>query len=262
MNTSFESLLPIAPIGEDRFVVRPPGSGFLFGGLSMAMVLRGAAQTVDAGQAPMSLQASFLASGDWAGPHELEVERVSDTRSFAVRRIRMITEGRLAVVAEVIFHRPEAGDDWQAAPAPDAPPPATLAPHLDALPMQLIDLRPVAGPPVNRDKLHPFWCRPLEPVGDPALQPCALAYVSDYAVTRSPFPHGSGRSEGRISRTLTHTLAFHRSPGDGAWWFADCDALTVSGGRYLSRGAIQSADGALLASFVQQGYVRSQPADG
>jgi acyl-CoA thioesterase-2 len=257
MTFDFAALLAIEPLSEDRFVIRPPGNGFLFGGLSMAMILRAAGRTAAEDKRPMSLHATFLASGDWGGPHEFVVQRVSDTRSFQVRRVEMITEGRLAVVGNVVFHGAESGDDWQAnGTAPDAPAPEALEPIDSKLPGGLIDLRPVDGPPTGLDKLHPYWSRPAQPPGDPRLLECALAYNSDYGVSRSVFPRGTGRSADLLSRTYTHELVFHRPITDG-WWFFDCAAQSVFGGRFYSQGTVRDRAGVLLASFDQQGYVRA-----
>lgn len=256
MTNAFETLLSVETLSEDRFVIRPPGNGFLFGGLSMSMILRAAGETVDREKQPLSLNATFLASGDWGGPHEFAVEKVSDTRTFQVRRVEMITEGRVAVVAEVVFHGAEAGDDWQAEHAPpSAPGPEALEAIDSKLPGRLIDLRPVDGPPQGLDKLHPYWCRPTEVSADPLLQACALAYMSDYGVSRSVFPRGSGRSAALLSRTYTHELIFHR-PLPDAWWYFDCNARSVYGGRFYSQGSVRTKDGVLLASFDQQGFVR------
>lgn len=257
MTSQFDTLLAVERIDDDRFRIRPPGNGFLFGGLSMAMVLRAAGETVDREKWPMSLHATFLASGDWGGSHEFAVQRVSDTRSFQVRRVEMITEGRVAVVGNVVFHSPESGDEWQAAPEPPAvPPPEALTPIDSKLPGRLIDLRPLEGPPLGLDKLHPYWCRPTEASDDPLLQACALTYMSDYGVSRTVFPRGSGRSAELLSRTYVHDIAFHRPLPDGWWWF-DCGAQSVSVGRFYSQGSVRGRDGALLASFVQQGFIRA-----
>lgn len=256
MTFDFATLLTVERIADDRFVIRPPGNGFLFGGLSMAMILRAAGQTVDAEKRPMSLHATFLASGDWGGPHEFVVQRVSDTRTFQVRRVEMVTEGRVAVVGNVVFHGAETGDNWQAdVGPPDAPPPEALEPIDSKLPGGLIDLRPLHGAPVGLEPLHPYWCRPTEPPGDPQILACALAYASDYGVSRTVFPRGSGRSEGLLSRTYIHELVFHRPLPDG-WWFFDCSAQSQFGGRFYSHGTVRARDGALLASFDQQGFVR------
>jgi acyl-CoA thioesterase-2 len=254
----FSDLIAVEPLGDDRFVVRPPGNGFLFGGLSMAMMLRCAAETVGPGKTPMTLHTTFLTNGDWGGPHDIAVGRVSDTRAFSVRRIEMSTGGKLAIVAEAVFHTPETGEDWQARGMPAIPSAEALDRYQnDKLPGRYIEIRPVFATSDEVERIHPYWCRTVERLEAPIDLACALAFISDYWIYATPFPAGSGRSQGLLSRTLNHTLAFHRPPADG-WQLFDCDPLTVSGGRYLSRGTVLAPDGAMLASFVQQGYIRPQ----
>jgi len=257
MTHLFSDVLALEELGDDRFIIRPPRSGFLFGGLSMAMCLRSAAATVEPDMTPMSVRATFLASGDWGGPHHFEVLRVSASRSFAVRRVEMTTGGKRAILADVVFQRPGDGADWQAPPAPDAAAPESLAQLPEVLPVRLIDIRPLGEVSPERERVHPYWGKAIQPPDDPTLLACALTFISDYYVVASPFPASSRRVDGTNSTTFTHSLMFHRPLTDG-WWLFDCEPLSVSGGRFLSRGQIQAQDGALLASFVQEGVIRQR----
>jgi acyl-CoA thioesterase-2 len=256
MSECFTNLLPLERNGDDRFSVSPPGSGFLFGGLSMAAILRVAAETVGPTKRPLSLRATFLSGGDWGGPHDLKVVRVSDTSAFAVRRVEFFTQGRVAVVAEAVFHQPEPGEDWQGTEVRPAPGPDDLDDFDSQLPARVIEIRPVHPASGKLERLHPYWCRTVERLVDPTLIACALCYVSDYWVIGSPFPPGSRRGEGLVSRTYSHSIVFHRPPEVSDWWFIDCQPASVSDGRYFSRGAVQSAQGLLLASFEQLGFIR------
>ncbi len=249
-------LLQLEPKGDDRFVVRSKGAGFLYGGLSMAVALRGAAATIGDAKVPMSLHASFLAGGEWAGPHELAVQRVNDSRSFATRRVELVNSGRLAVVVDVVFHRPDPGEDWSRTARPRLAPPEELAGSQLPAPVDVAEVRPAPGPPHLLEPEHPYWCRVHDLPGDPVLGACGLAFVSDYWVIATPFSKGQRAGEHLVSLTLQHTLWFHRLPADGGWWYVDCAPLALAGGRYLSRGTLQARDGTLLASFVQGGFVR------
>lgn len=257
MTDRFSELLPIERAGDDRFVATPTGTGFLFGGLSMAVVLRAAAATIDDGKTPMSLRATFLAGGDWGGPHDLAVERVHESRAFAGRRVRMETGGKVAVVAEALFHHPEEGDDRQAVAVPDVPAPDGLEADPARMPVPVIDVRPVEpGPRAMIERLHPYWARTIEPLDDPVDRACALAFISDYMVIGTPFPPRSDAGAGMMPRTLEHTVWFHRALRSSGWWLFSCDALSVSGGRYHARGTVHAAGGELVASFVQHGFIR------
>src|SRR5690606_25575397 len=76
----FDELLVTQELGDDRFVVRPAGRGFLFGGLTRAMTLAAVGRTVEAGLVPLSLRTSFVTAGEWGAPTAVAVERVSDSR--------------------------------------------------------------------------------------------------------------------------------------------------------------------------------------
>jgi acyl-CoA thioesterase-2 len=254
----FADLLQLEAKGDDRFVIRPDGEGFLFGGLSLAMVLRGAYATIDDAKVPLSLNASFLAAGTWEGPHEVTVSRVMDSRAFSVRRIDLVTGGRLAMSAEAMFHHPEDGDDW----AQVAPPYLAAPEALDGLsmrnPLNVGETRPGPRESSSLEREHPYWARLHDLGGDPMVTACALAFVSDYMVVFTPFEPLSGQGDGMLARTVGHSLFFHRPPVDDDWWFVDCPPFTLSSGRFASRGTIQSRDGTLLASFAQEGIVRTQ----
>jgi acyl-CoA thioesterase-2 len=257
MTDRFSDLLPLEPAGDDRFVARPAGTGFLFGGLSLAVILRAASRTVDGGKAPMSLRATFLAGGDWGGPHDLTVERVHESRAFAGRRVEMVTGGRVVVVADAVFHQPEEGADRQTVALPDVPPPAQVEPDPPRMPVPVIEVRPVeARPTAMIERLHPYWGRTLEALDDPADRACALSFISDYMVIGTPFPPGSGTGDGLMPRTLEHSVWFHRPLRSSGWWLFSCDALSVAAGRYHSRGTVHAPEGDLVASFVQHGFIR------
>jgi acyl-CoA thioesterase len=254
----FSDVLKVESLGEDRFTVTSVGErDFLFGGLSMAVAVRGAAATVDSGKLPLSVHATFLAGGRWQGPHHLAVQRVSETRAFALRRVELVNSGRLAVVADVMFHNPEEGDDWSRVDPPRSPPPdegARLYPG--TFPVDLVDVVDEQLLAARLGRVHPFWCRMPTVADDPVEQACALAFLSDWWIISSPFDPGQPWMDRYMSRTLDHSLWFHR-PVSEPWWHVDCCPLSLTSGRYVSRGSIQQADGTLLASFSQMGFVRS-----
>jgi acyl-CoA thioesterase-2 len=257
MSDRFTDLVPIEPTGDDTFRIRPAGSGFLFGGLTMAMALRAAAATVPEGKVPKSFRATFLAGGDWGGAMDLAVERVNDSRAFAGRRVSLRQDDRLIAVADASFHVPEDGDDWHGAPAADVEPPESAGEHKVTVPLHVIEVRPAGrSPRADAERLHPYWSRPVEALEDPVLRACVALFTSDYLVIFSPFAPGSGTGVGVTARTLEHSVWFHRPlTGDG-WWLYDAEPLSVAGGRFVSRGTVHGRDGALLASFVQEGFIR------
>ena len=263
INACFTELIAARRLGDDDFRAEPIGHGFLFGGLTMAMALTAAAATVDDGLVPLSLRCSFLSFGEW-GPTNVSVDRVNTSRSFATRRVDLRQDGdKRVAVSDLLFHRPEAGTDLHYAVAP-----RVAAPN-DLEPIQVLfgsvesgvdpfEVRPAHQRQLSeRERFHPFWARTTERLPDRAAVHCAaLAFMSDYLVIRSPFEPGAGQSRGLRSFTLEHTLWFHRPFDAGAWMLFDSSPISESNGRYVSDGTVHDEAGALLASFVQAGFVR------
>jgi len=267
VHTPFADLVDVRPTGVDgRFHVDPPGSGFLFGGLTLALALTGAARTVADDLVPLSLRCTFVTFGEW-GATDIDVEDIATSRSFATRRVslRQRTDDggeKVVAVADAAFHRPEDGPDVHDAPVP-APDPATLP----SAPTRFgtvegetdpFDVRPLD--PARRsgvERIHPYWTRAWLPVaGGSSEHSAALAFMSDYYVIHTPFEPGSGASEGLRSFTLEQSLWFHRACDANRWMLFDCSPLTQSHGRYTSRGTVHDEDGALVASFAQVGFIR------
>jgi acyl-CoA thioesterase-2 len=257
MSNHFEELLPMEEVGDGGFVVRPGGhQPFLYAGVTMAAMMRTAAASAPPGTVPMSLKVSFLAGGVWGDPLAADVHPFFDSRAFSGRRVVLEQGDRAVSAGDVWFHRPEEGTDAQHAPLPAAPPPDELARQPVGFPLDLVDVRPWGPRGAHLERLHPYWARPYEPISDPVLRACALLFVSDYGVIFTPFPAGSGSAAGLTSRTLEHSLWFHRPIPEDGWWHFDATPLTVGGGRYVSRGTIHHEHGQLLASFVQEGFIR------
>ena len=262
MSDAFTDLMHHVRVG-DGFRAEPIGSGFLYGGLTMGMALTAAAETVAGELVPMSLRCHFLRFGEW-GPTDVSVEQIKTSRSFAHRRVNLHQgSDNLIAAADLVFHRPEAGPDQHDAPALVVPGPEALEPVDVAYGVREqidpFEHRPVhQHPEGSKDRVHPFWARARVPLPDqPALHCAALTFLSDYLVIRSPFEPGAGQSEGVQSFTLEHSLWFHRSFDAADWMLFDCVPLTQSNGRYVSTGTVHDQEGALLASFVQAGFIRA-----
>jgi acyl-CoA thioesterase-2 len=260
----FTDLLDVGESGPDRYEVRSAGQGFLFGGLTMAAALAGSARTVGPGLVPRSLHAAFHNGGLWGEPLALAVGRVNDSRSYATRRAE-VTQGETAIgTVETAYRKDRGGEDVVGPPPPAARPVAGLDPEAVTVPEPVMEVR-LAGPARahGADRVHPYWARFVEPFGDhPVLHAAAVAFVSDYLVIYTPFEAGSGRGEGLVSRTLEHSLWFHRRLDANRWLLVDADALSVADGHYVSRGTVHDEGGRLVASFVQEGFVRPAPPAG
>src|ERR1700761_2865736 len=95
---SATDLLNLEALGEGRFRSRhnlDNGTGVIFGGHMLALALAAAQREAPAWPAH-SLSGFFLRAGIIAEPVELTVERVSDGRRFASRRVLARQSGRPA----------------------------------------------------------------------------------------------------------------------------------------------------------------------
>jgi acyl-CoA thioesterase len=257
----FTDLLVVNESGPDRVEIESAGTGFLFGGLTMAAALVAAATTVETGLVPRSLHAAFHAGGTWGDPLVADIRRVNDSRSYANRRVELSQGGAMIAVVDAAFRRPRGGTDVVSSALPMARPVDDLDPVRVTLPTPVMEVR-LAGPEraSGSDRVHPYWARFVEPFDeDPAIHAAAVAFVSDYLVIYSPFEPGTGDGEGVISRTLEHSLWFHRPVNANRWLLVDAVPLSVVDGHYVSRGTVHDEAGALVASFVQEGFVRPSP---
>lgn len=253
-------ITPAWSSGSSHRIELGEGGGFLFGGLTMGIALRAAGSTVDNGLLPKSLRMSFVAFGTRA-PLDATVEDVQSGRSFARRGVRIRQERRTVATAEATFHLPEEGVDRQRARAPDVPGPEALLTVPSMLPeAHVIVLKPIDPSAHGAGRIHPYWCRIDQDLGDvPLVQAAGLAFMSDYMVVHSPFEPGEGEAESMSSFTLEHCLWFHRPFRSDDWLLFDTEPLSRSEGRFLSRGTVFDRRGTLVASFVQEGLTRRVP---
>jgi acyl-CoA thioesterase-2 len=260
------SILNLVPSGEDRWLAPTPGEGppRLFGGQVAAQALSAACQTVPTDRPPHSLHGYFIRPGRPDAALELVVERTRDGRSFTTRHVTAMQEGKAIFNLTASFQAVEAGIDWQV-PAPELPPPpdeefTPVEPMFRAFwlasPFQL---RPVHPDP-SRHVAHPCWVRLVEELPkDPAVQACALTFISDMGVVSSVrAPEDRDRPAALAS--LDHAVWFHRPFDMTEWHLVSVVPVSNSGARGLGLGTLHSSDGRLVASFAQEALVREVPA--
>lgn len=258
MSDRFDDLFTIEHRDGDDFTVQASGEGFLYGGLTMAILQGVVIHTVDDELEQLSLRTSFLSQGDPTVAMTVAVERVNDSRSMAGRRLRLHQDGHTIAVADATFGRHREGEQWhEPFVVPHRPDDLVPARHVHTA-MPVMEVRHAAGAePDYSERVHPYWARfPFPPTGDRRAWAAAIAYASDYFVINTPFPEGSGTGRQRRGMTVEHALWFHRSTDVADWFHLDARRLSVGGGFYTSRGEVHDGAGALVASFTQTGVVR------
>ena len=255
----------------------------VFGGQVIGQALVAATRTVETGRFAHSLHAYFVRPGDPSVPIIYDVENVRDGGSFATRRVVAIQHGKPIYFMTASFQDEEDGFEHQT-PMPDVPQPESLigeaelkerfmteAPeHIRAYWQRPrpIELRPVSlDHYFSREKLEPrqnIWVRTTGPVpAERPLQAAVLAYLSDMTLLdTSLFAHGTSVLDRSLQvASLDHAMWFHRRPVVDDWLLYSQDSPSASGGRGMTRGAIFTRDGTLIASVAQEGLIRKKATD-
>ena len=275
------SILDLERIEKDIFRGRSPQVGWqrVFGGLVISQALVAAARTVD-NRPPHSLHAYFILPGDPSVPIVYEVDRIRDGKSFATRNCVAIQHGRAIFSLSASFHQPEKGLDHFVA-MPDVAAPETLPSEAEIreryghlMPANVrrwfnedrpIEMRPVdpehyLATTAPREKpVQYVWFRAAGPLpDDPAIHRAVLAYLSDMTLLDTTLiVHGKSIFQPEIQvASLDHALWFHRPFRADEWLLYAQDSPSSSNALGLTRGAIYTLEGLLIASVTQEGLIR------
>lgn len=277
------ALLDLERLEDNLFRgVSPEGSPVrVFGGQVAAQALVAAGRTVPADRHVHSLHAYFLRPGDPSVPIVYEVDRTRDGRSFTTRRVIGIQHGKPIFVMSSSFQVIEPGLD-HAGGMPLVPRPEALEPLRDRLadtdPRQSFwvmtrmpfDIRYATDPPwlvaaaggipePDDSRRAQVWFKVEgELPDDPLLHVCVLAYMSDLTLLDAVLAtHAVVPGVDKVQMaSLDHAMWFHRPIKLDDWVLYDTSSPTASGGRGLGAGHFFAADGAMLATAVQEGLIR------
>lgn len=253
--------------------VSPPQSPTrVFGGQVAGQALVAAGRTVPADRGVHSLHAYFIRPGDPRIPIVYEAERVRDGHSFTTRRVLAIQKGEPIFSLSASFQLPQNGLE-HSDPAPvDVPAPETL-PDLAARTtpgqsgawasmLRPLDIRYVDEPMWSprrtpSDRPVQVWMRADGTLpDDPLLHVCLLTYASDLTLLGSVLARHDMSSHEVQMASLDHAMWFHRPFRADEWFLYECHSPTASGSRGLAIGRFTTADGARIATTVQEGLVR------
>jgi len=260
--------LAIEPVGEGLFRARLPGfEGRTFGGTTLGCAVLAAAHDCE-GRALHSLHAYFLRRIPPEVPVELAVEKLSEGRRLAHRRVQLRCDGRIVCEVSASFCTPQDGVAYQdGGPTPEAPPPEALMPDEELAkivgwepPPPPIEWRWIEYPELLRRPdeapLCRGWARPRRPLpDDPRVHAAALAYLSDWA------------SQGAVQRrfspgfaperfvSLDHSIWVHEPARWDDWWLIDVKSPIASAGRSLSLREVYTREGRRIATIAQEALI-------
>jgi acyl-CoA thioesterase-2 len=260
--------LAVEPVREDVFQARLGGwEGRSFGGATLGCAVHAAAHTC-AGRMVHSVHAYFLKRVPPEVPIEFRVDRLSEGRRIAHRRVQVIHEGRLLCEVSVGFSSGLGGAGYQDIQLGDeVPRPEALMPDVELAKLlgwegepPPVEWRWLEYPERERAPGEPpicrGWARPRVPLGgDEPLHAAGLAYLSDWA------------SQGAVQRrfwpgfafesfvSLDHAIWVHRPARWDDWWLITAVSEIAAGGRALTRREVYTQKGELIASIAQEGLL-------
>jgi len=262
------SELSVEPVREGVFRAQLRGwEGRSFGGATLGCATVAAAHGCQ-GRALHSLHAYFLRRVPAEVPVEFHVEKLSEGRRLAHRRVQVRHEGRLLCEVSASFANPEQGPGYQETRLdPGVPRPEAL--------MTDVELAKIAGwegppPPVEwrwieypERSLAPGetpicrgWARPRAPLpDDPSLHAAALVYLSDWASQGAVERRFAGGFAPERFASLDHAVWLHAPVRWDDWWLVTARSDIAAAGRAVTRREIYTLEGVLVASIDQEGLI-------
>jgi acyl-CoA thioesterase-2 len=228
-----------------------------FGGMVVAQALNAALQTAPVGSELHSLHGYFLRPTAPGAQTTHVVDKVRDGRSFSLRDVRSLVDGKETFRLACSFHAPENGDEYQLPTAPGVPTPQEIEGFEAPFPF---DIRELGATERRSDGTYEStrrcWFRTREPLpDDPAIHACVLTYFSD--MTGASFrPLSLGSWGTHTDASLDHAVWFHRPWRADAWSLFDIQALVNAGGRATIRATMHGEDGTLHLSMAQELLIR------
>lgn len=242
-----------------------PGGGPVgkrsYGGQLTAQAVAAAGRTVDPDRAPTNLHVQFLRAGAAGEPVEYAVERVSDGRTAAARRVSAMQGDRLLATATVSFASALSGPDHGKVATlpgdPDRLSPTGPAGPAPSMPLDEIDIRIADVGCGGSFRRHFWWRTTVALPDDPLLHACIALYVTDvYMIDPALQVHGHALAD-RTHRTGTTgtSVWLHRPIRSDRWNLLESTSPAAARGRGVVTAALLGADGTRLATLVQEGLV-------
>lgn len=278
------ALLNLEDLGNHNFIGNSVtiGSPFVFGGQVLAQAVNAAYRTIPKDRILHSLHSYFLEAGDLTTPINYNVNEVRNGGSFSTRRVTASQHDKTIFILAASFHKKEDGFEHQTTFDANIKQPEELfswddmlEQFGDFLPKSMkyflsierpIEFKPVRIPnPLNPEDLpanEEVWFRLKgeKQEMDFRTKQEILTYISDYNVLNAAFnPNASKYNFGNTqTASLDHSMWFFRDFDFDDWMLFSAESPNAFGARGLSKGNIFTRDGKLIASFAQEGLLRTK----
>jgi acyl-CoA thioesterase len=260
-------VLELEPV-DGGFVGQNFGEGagaVVFGGQLLAQTVVAAARTVP-DKAVLSLQCVFTRGARIERPLDIAVETMSSGRAFASVTVTINQSAKVCARSLVLLQAADP-DLVRHAAAPPAIQDADLLPKRGQ--SDWWDVRYDAAVDIHDpDTIGPptldVWSRFPEAPADQHISQALLAYASDgFLIAAAMRPHkgiGQSLAHVKVSTTvLTQTLSFHEPFEASQWLLLAHESPYAGHGRSYGRANVFTADGHLVASYVQNNMLRDFP---
>jgi acyl-CoA thioesterase len=267
--------LALEPAGEDRYragsVTSP--NPVIFGGQLLAQSIA-AGLTGQDGKTVKTLHTVFARAGRPDVPLDIAVQRLSAGRTMASSAVTISQGGKVVTQSTVLLSADDEDFIRHADPAPAHQPPkpgeqdaAGLGGHGGSDAPGGWQVSVVGGVDTSDpDAVGPaeldVWTRWPGAPADPGVAQALLAFGTDgFLIGTAMRPHpgvGQALAHRTISSSvLSHTITFHEPVVAGDWLLLAQRSPYAGHGRGYGRGDVFTADGALVASFVQDSMIRA-----
>jgi acyl-CoA thioesterase len=241
-------------------------SDVVAGGQLLSQTLQ-LAHEVQPGKTARTLHAVFARTGRVSQPLEAAVQTVNDGRSIGALVITFIQQDRPVATATVMTHSPDGDVIRHGSSMPDVPRPGDTGVQQVEGPLcdsGVLLQQQLSGPDDVATAELATWVRCPKLPSDQHLQQALLAFVSNFPLVGVAMRPHSGLSAEmshlKVSTgVLAHTMSFHDDLDLSEWTLINYDAPNAGRGRYFGHGEVFSASGEHVASFVQDGMIRSLP---
>ncbi len=242
-----------------------------YGGAVLAQALDAAHRTVDEDRVVHSLHAYFLRALSPQRPVRFTPEVVRDGRSYSMRQVTGVQDGKESLTMSVSFKQPQPGGSWRQPGMPDVPGPERLPNAWSHRPQDHplrtsveyrevpLERRPdgsrVDAGPADGGRIDRYaWMRTVGAMPDePGPHACVLAYICDSPLAPTALvAYGEPRPRGIALASLDHAMWFHRPARVDEWLLFACHSVVAGDGRTLARGEFWTGGGELVASVTQE----------
>jgi acyl-CoA thioesterase-2 len=259
--------LTLEPDGPNRY--RAPnadaGHGVIFGGQLLAQSVV-AALTGHDGKSVKTVHTVFARSGRPDAPVEIAVDRMHAGRSFASSTVTISQGERLCARSSVLLSADEPdfirhGDAAPALAVPDGPDAPTQPGEAGAWQVRIAGGVDIDDPALVGPAELEVWSRFAGAPDDPAVDQALLGYATDgFLIATAMRPHaGVGQAQAHVTVStgvISHTLTFHEPAKAREWVLLSHRSPYAGRGRCYGTANVFRGDGALVASFVQDGMIR------